>query len=141
MLYTHLADAAGIAALALNVSGLLTFSDRSMLKVSARASALWSLNSLLIGAPRAAALSAQGVRRRSWRSVPVVSRRPSVLPRRQREGRRPSANRDRRGRVTPKLPQFKAVNTVLRNLPLLKSEWVDLATTGSRAGEADVANP
>jgi hypothetical protein len=41
MLYTHLADAAGIALLALNVSGLPKPSDRSMLKVSARASALW----------------------------------------------------------------------------------------------------
>ena len=80
MLYTHLADAAGIAALTLNVSGLLKPSDRSMLKVSAWASALWSLNSLLIGAPMAAALSALGVgrqagaaalheRRGAWRTL------------------------------------------------------------------------
>jgi hypothetical protein len=55
MLYTRLAHAAGIAALALKVSGLLKPSERSMLKVSAWASALWSLNSLLIGAPMAAA--------------------------------------------------------------------------------------
>jgi hypothetical protein len=65
MLSTHLVDATGIIALTLNVSGLLRPSDRSMLKVSAWASALWSLNSLLIGAPMAAALSALGVGRQA----------------------------------------------------------------------------
>jgi hypothetical protein len=65
MLSTHLVDATGIVALTLNVSGLLRPSDRSMLQVSAWASALWSLNSLLIGAPMAAALSALGVGRQA----------------------------------------------------------------------------
>lgn len=77
MLSTYLIDATGIAALTLNVSGLVRPGDRSLLKVSAWASALWSVNSLLIGAPAAAALSALGVGRQA--SAAALHERPGRL--------------------------------------------------------------
>jgi hypothetical protein len=65
MMSQHLIDATGIVALSLNVTGLLRPNDRSYLKTSGWASALWAFNNLLIGAHTAAALSALGVGRQA----------------------------------------------------------------------------
>lgn len=63
MLSQHLIDATGILALSLNVSALVRPSDRTLLKTTGWASALWALNNLLLGALSAAALSALSVGR------------------------------------------------------------------------------
>ncbi len=52
-----LVHATGLAALALNVTGMATTSDRSLRSSTGWASALWALNNLLMGADAAAALS------------------------------------------------------------------------------------
>jgi hypothetical protein len=77
MLYHHLIDATGIVALSLNLSALLRPSDRGLLKTTGWASALWALNSLLIGASTAAALSALGVGRQA--SAAALQERPGRL--------------------------------------------------------------
>ena len=65
MLSQHLIDATGLAALSLNVGALARTSDRTLFKIGAWASALWAINSLLVGAPTAAALCALGVGRQA----------------------------------------------------------------------------
>ena len=65
MLSHHLIDATGLVALSLNVGALLRPGDRPLLKIGSWASALWAVNSLLIGAPTAAALSALSVGRQA----------------------------------------------------------------------------
>lgn len=77
MLFHHLVDATGLLALSLNVSALLRPADRSFLKTSGWASAVWALNNLLIGAPTAAALSALGVGRQA--SAAALHDRPGRL--------------------------------------------------------------
>ena len=63
MLSQHIIDATGILALSLNVSALVRPSDRTLLKTTGWASAIWALNNLLLGALTAAALSALSVGR------------------------------------------------------------------------------
>ena len=65
MLSHHLIDATGLVALSLNAGALLRPGDRTLLKIGSWASALWAINSLLIGAPTAAALSALSVGRQA----------------------------------------------------------------------------
>ncbi len=64
-----LIHATGFAALALNVTGLIRTSDRSLRNSSGWASALWALNNLLIGAQSAAALSVVSVGRQASASA------------------------------------------------------------------------
>lgn len=52
-----LLNASGLAALALNISGLLKPSDAGLRQKAGLAAALWALNNLLLGAYTAAALS------------------------------------------------------------------------------------
>ncbi len=59
----HLIDVTGMAALTLNVAGLVRTSDRSLRHSTGWASALWAANNLLIGAQSAAALSVLSVGR------------------------------------------------------------------------------
>jgi len=77
MLSHHLIDATGLAALSLNIAALLRPGDRSLLKIGSWASALWALNSLLIGSPTAAALSALGAGRQA--SALALQDRPGRL--------------------------------------------------------------
>jgi hypothetical protein len=63
MLAQHFIDVTGIIALSLNIRALAGASDRTMLKTTGWASAIWAMNSLLIGAYTAAALSALSVGR------------------------------------------------------------------------------
>src|SRR4051794_24065120 len=77
MLSHHLIDATGLVALSLNVGALLRPGDRTLLKVGGWASALWAINSLLIGAPTAAALSALSVARQA--SALALQDRPRRL--------------------------------------------------------------
>lgn len=77
MLLMHLIDATGIAALSLNISGLVRPGDGRLLKTSGWASALWALNSLMLGAPTAAALNALSVGRQA--SAAVLLNRPGRL--------------------------------------------------------------
>jgi hypothetical protein len=63
MLTEHFIDATGVIALSLTTSALIGSSDRTMFRASGWASAIWALNSLLIGAYTAAALSVLGVGR------------------------------------------------------------------------------
>jgi hypothetical protein len=69
MLSHYLIDATGLVALSLDVGALLRPGDRTLLKIGSWASALWAINSLLIGAPTAAALSALSV----WRQASAVA--------------------------------------------------------------------
>jgi len=64
-----LIHATGFAALALNVSGLVRTSDRSLRHSTGWASALWAANNLLMGANSAAALSALSVGRQASASA------------------------------------------------------------------------
>ncbi|MGH8797013.1 MAG: YgjV family protein [Caldimonas sp.] len=64
-----LIHATGFAALALNVTGLIRTSDRSLRNSTGWASALWAVNNLLIGAHSAAALSVLSVGRQASASV------------------------------------------------------------------------
>ena len=77
MLSHHLIDATGLVALSLNVGALLRPGDRTLLKIGSWASALWAVNSLLIGAPTAAALSALSVGRQA--SALALQERPGRL--------------------------------------------------------------
>ena len=77
MLSHHLVDATGLVALSLNVGALLRPGDRTLLKIGGWASALWAINSLLIGAPTAAALSALSVARQA--SALALQDRPGRL--------------------------------------------------------------
>ena len=77
MLSHHLIDATGLVALSLNVGALLRPGDRTLLKIGSWASALWAINSLLIGAPTAAALSALSVGRQA--SALALQDRPGRL--------------------------------------------------------------
>jgi len=77
MLSHHLIDATGLVALSLNVGALLRPGDRTLLKIGSGASALWAINSLLIGAPTAAALSALSVARQA--SALALQDRPGRL--------------------------------------------------------------
>jgi hypothetical protein len=61
----HLIDATGLVALSLNVTALLRPGDRTLLRIGSLASALWAINSLLMGAPAAAALGALSVARQA----------------------------------------------------------------------------
>jgi hypothetical protein len=60
-----LIHATGLAALALNVSGLVRSSDRSLRHSTGWASALWAANNFLVGAHGAAALSVLSVGRQA----------------------------------------------------------------------------
>ena len=64
-----LVHATGMAALAVNVSGLVRTSDRSLRSSTGWASALWAANNLFMGADSAAALSALSVGRQASASV------------------------------------------------------------------------
>ena len=64
-----LIDCTGFAAVALNVSGLINTSDRSLRTTSGLAAALWALNNLFMGAEGAAALSALSVGRQASASA------------------------------------------------------------------------
>lgn len=64
-----LIDCTGFAAVALNVSGLLNTSDRSLRASNGMAAALWALNNLFMGAEGAAALSALSVGRQASAAV------------------------------------------------------------------------
>jgi len=77
MLSQHIIDATGILALSLNVSALVRPSDRTLLKTSGWASAIWALNNLLMGAVTAAALSVLSVGRQV--SATVLHDRPGLL--------------------------------------------------------------
>jgi hypothetical protein len=77
MLSHHLIDATGLVALSLNVGALIRPGDRTLLRIGSRASALWAINSLLIGAPTAAALSALSVGRQA--SALALQNRPGRL--------------------------------------------------------------
>lgn len=59
----NLVDMTGLAALSLNVAGLVRTSDRSLRHSTGWASALWAANNLLMGAHSAAALSVLSVGR------------------------------------------------------------------------------
>ena len=59
----NLVDVTGLAALSLNVAGLVRTSDRSLRHSTGWASALWAANNLLMGAQSAAVLSALSVGR------------------------------------------------------------------------------
>jgi hypothetical protein len=69
MLAQHFIDFTGVIALSLNIRALIGTSDRTMLKTTGWASALWAMNSLLIGAHTAAALSALSVGRQVGASM------------------------------------------------------------------------
>jgi hypothetical protein len=69
MLVQHFIDVTGVVALSLNIRALLGASDRAMLKTTGWASAIWAMNSLLIGAHTAAALSALSVGRQVGASM------------------------------------------------------------------------
>ena len=60
---TTLVDVTGLAALSLNIAGLVRTSDRSLRHSTGWASLLWAANNLLIGAQSAAALSVLSVGR------------------------------------------------------------------------------
>jgi hypothetical protein len=65
MTAAHLIHFTGVVALALNVSGLIGSSDKSLRKSTGLASAIWALNNFLLGAYTAAALSAVSVGRQA----------------------------------------------------------------------------
>jgi hypothetical protein len=65
MLADTLINATGLFALTLNVSGVLRPNDRTLMHTTGWASALWAVNSALIGAHTAAALSVLSVGRQS----------------------------------------------------------------------------
>lgn len=69
MLAQHFIDFTGVIALTLNIRALVGASDRTMLKTTGWASALWAMNSFLIGAHTAAALSALSVGRQVGASM------------------------------------------------------------------------
>lgn len=69
MLAQHFIDFTGVIALSLNVRALVGASDRTMLKTTGWASAIWAMNSFLIGAHTAAALSALSVGRQVGASM------------------------------------------------------------------------
>jgi hypothetical protein len=69
MLAQHFIDVTGVIALSLNIRALVGASDRTMLKTTGWASAIWAMNSLLIGAHTAAALSALSVGRQVGASM------------------------------------------------------------------------
>ena len=64
-----LVNASGLAALAINVSGLVSRSDRSLRSTNGWASLLWAANNFLMGADSAAALSALSAGRQASESV------------------------------------------------------------------------
>jgi hypothetical protein len=65
MLLQHAVDATGLVALTVTLRALLGASDRQLMRASGVASALWALNSLLIGAHLAAALGVLSVGRQA----------------------------------------------------------------------------
>jgi hypothetical protein len=65
MLADTLINATGLFALTLNVSGVVRPNDRTLMRTSGWASALWAVNNVLIGAHTAAALSVLSVGRQS----------------------------------------------------------------------------
>lgn len=69
MLSPYLVDATGLAALAINVSGLVRPSDKSLRMRAGWASALWALNNLFMGAHGAAALNVLGAGRQASATV------------------------------------------------------------------------
>ena len=69
MLAQHFIDVTGVIALSLNIRALVGASDRTMLKTTGWASAIWAMNNLLIGAYTAAALSALSVGRQASASM------------------------------------------------------------------------
>ena len=77
MLTRHLIDATGLVALALTLVAMAGASDRALLRIGAWASGLWAVNSLLVGAPTAAALSALGMGRQA--SAAALQDRPGRL--------------------------------------------------------------
>ena len=66
---TLVVNASGLAALAINVSGLVSRSDRSLRSTNGWASVLWAANNFLMGADSAAALSALSAGRQASESV------------------------------------------------------------------------
>lgn len=74
MLTSFLAHASGIAALGLNLGGLLTRHDGRLRSTTGVAAVLWALNNLLIGAETAAALSVIAAGRQA--SSIATERRP-----------------------------------------------------------------
>jgi hypothetical protein len=77
MLPDHLIHATGVVGLSLNAGALARPNDRTLLKMGGWASALWAINSLLIGAPTAAALGALSVGRQA--SALALHDRPGRL--------------------------------------------------------------
>jgi hypothetical protein len=76
----NLIDMTGLAALSLNVAGLVRTSDRSLRHSTGWASALWAANNLLMGAQSAAALSVLSVGRQvSASNVQAGSNRTRLL--------------------------------------------------------------
>ena len=65
MLSEALINATGLLALTLNVSGVARPNDRTLMRTTGWASALWAVNNVLIGANTAAALSVLSVGRQS----------------------------------------------------------------------------
>ena len=65
MLSDMLINATGLLALALNVSGVVRPNDRTLMRTTGWASALWAVNNVLIGAYTGAALSVLSVGRQS----------------------------------------------------------------------------
>ena len=65
MLADTLIHATGLFALTLNVSGVVRPNDRTLMRTTGWASALWAVNNVLIGAHTAAALSVLSVGRQS----------------------------------------------------------------------------
>jgi hypothetical protein len=65
MLADTLINATGLFALTLNVSGVVRPNDRTLMRTTGWASALWAVNNVLIGAHTAAALSVLSVGRQS----------------------------------------------------------------------------
>ena len=76
MLSTFLAHATGLAALGLNIRGLLTRHDGKLRTTTGVAAALWALNNLLIGAETAAMLSVLAAGRQA--SSVATERRPRL---------------------------------------------------------------
>jgi len=79
MTFELLINGSGLAVLALNVSGLVHTSDRSLRTKTGLASALWAANNFLMGAYSAAALSALTVGRQA--SASAVQERSRTIRR------------------------------------------------------------
>jgi len=76
MLSAFLVHATGLAALGLNIRGLLTRHDGQLRKTTGVAAALWAVNNLLIGAETAAMLSVLAAGRQA--SSVATERRPRL---------------------------------------------------------------